>query len=430
MMFEWGIGLGLGGMFLCLLGNGIVVACEFSLVKLRYSHLEESVLEAMRETRLLGKMLDRADAYSRTLRFARTLFALGGGIFLALLLAQGVSGSGSGGGWRVLATVLIFLVSGGGYYVLAELLPRAIALRYPLPTLRKTAPAVMLFRVVLYPLGLLIRKARGSIYRAMRLNLDDDLSPLDVEVQLRALGEEDTRLSPTVRKIIDKAIQIPELVVSDILLPRNQVDWLDLREGVGACLEKARKAGHSRYPLCEEDLDRCIGILHIKDVFQSQANEAELDLRKICRPLATVEADDGIEEALHTMLGLRLHMALVADAFGGVVGVLTLEGILEELVGEIQDEFDMEEEQIVAMGKNTFRVHGLTPLHDLEERTGLDLERNDVSTLSGLITADLGRIPGKGERLRSGRLQMQITGVDERKINLVEVKILPPEDSP
>jgi CBS domain containing-hemolysin-like protein len=228
-----------------------------------------------------------------------------------------------------------------------------------------------------------------------------------------------------VRKIIDKAIQMPELDVSDILLPRNQVHWIDIYEEPKKSLALARKTGHTRFPLCEGDLDRCLGIIHIKDIFRDTAADDEVDFRKLRRPIATLALEDKLMEALQRLLGLKVHMALVLDEFGGAVGVVTLERILEELVGEIQDEFDMEDEEIVPLGINRYTVAGLTPIHELEERLDVDLGRDDVSTFSGLITSELGRIPEKGEALKYGKLDVLVTEVDEKRIIGTEVTVNP-----
>jgi len=416
------IGLGLGWL-LCLGLHGLVVACEFSLVKLRYAHLDEVIVESLRAHSVLGRMLERADMYARTLRFARIFFALLAGVFLAVWL-------GMLDPERPLSSVNILLFLGVSiiYYVGCELCPRALALKYPVPVLQASAPVVFLLRIVLFPLGFPVRWCRSFIYRFMGLDIEDDLSPLDVEVQLRALGVEDTRLSAVARSVINKALLLPELVVSDILVPRNQVQWLDLQASTEENLDKARQSGHTRFPLCEGDLDQCIGIIHIKDVFRRGNQDAMVSLRQIRRPVITLDIEDRVEDALQKLLGLKMHMAVVADAFGGIVGVVTLESILEELVGEIQDEFDMEEAQIVSLGKDTFRIHGLTPLHDISERLGIDLEREDVSTLSGLVTAELGKIPNQGERLVVENLEVEAVKVDEKKLISAEVRILRPTE--
>jgi CBS domain containing-hemolysin-like protein len=164
-------------------------------------------------------------------------------------------------------------------------------------------------------------------------------------------------------------------------------------------------------------LDDCVGILHIKDMFRWSGAAEDLDPMKLKRNVAMFDLETPLEEALERMLRAKFHMALAVDEFGGIVGVVTFESILEELVGEIQDEFDSEEEQIRALrAPDTYRISGLTPIHDLEESLGLEIENEEVSTFGGLITGELGRIPARGDTLSIAGMQIMIDEVDERRV--------------
>lgn len=413
-----------------LLVYALLVAVEFSLVRIRYSHITPETYDRITRPRLIGALVKEPDRTARGLRFGRVLLILfwSGSFFTASkpiwLSLYGSLGVFLGG--------FIYLcwcfLAGAVFYVLAELLPRAIAIRSPEKVLSRSGSVVSLSLLFLRPVLWVIGRLKERVYGLLQLNLDNDLNPLDIEVQLRALGEDHVVLSPLVRKIIDKAIQMPELDVSDVLLPRNQVHWIDLHESPKESLALARKAGHTRFPLVEGDLDHCLGIIHIKDVFRSPLADHEIDWRKIRRPITTLGLKDDLLEALQRLLGLKVHMALVVDEFGGAVGVVTLERILEELVGEIQDEFDMEDEEIIHLGVNQFTVAGLTPIHDLEERLDVEMERDDVSTFSGLITSELGRIPEKGEEIHYGPLSIRITEVDEKRVIFTEVTVALPTD--
>jgi len=189
-------------------------------------------------------------------------------------------------------------------------------------------------------------------------------------------------------------------------------------------LKVMKEAGHTRFPLCHSSLDDCIGILHIKDMFRLSGPLAAVDLVKVKRNVATFELETPLEAALERMLRAKFHMALAVDEFGGIVGVVTFESILEELVGEIQDEFDSEEDQIRALrAPHTYRVSGLTPIHDLEEALGVEVENDDVSTFGGLITGELGRIPARGDTLSLAGMRITIDEVDERRVIAVRVVV-------
>jgi CBS domain containing-hemolysin-like protein len=273
---------------------------------------------------------------------------------------------------------------------------------------------LLLFPMHLFPL-------KRWIYGMLGLEAES-INPLDTSVQLRAMGEDDTSLSPVIRKIVDRSIHMKELVVHDVLLPRNEVVIYDLNQDAATNLKLMKRAGHTRFPLCNGDLDDCIGIIHIKDIFRSESGECVLNPMALKRPTTTFLLETPLEESLQRMLRAKIHLGIVYDTFGGALGVVTLERILEELVGDIQDEFDSEEDPITLLaGKGIYRILGQTPIHDLEARLGVVVENDEVSTFGGLITAELGRIPVAGERLDICNMQIEIVDVDDRRVISTQV---------
>lgn len=414
----------LGGLAL-LIFSGALVACEFALVKLRYDPVEADELEELRAHTLIRLIIDRSEHAARVIRFSKTGCTIGFGVLFAVVLwrmgyFEPARGAAPGPIFLILLALGLALLF---HYVLVELLPRALALRSPQRTLRTTYVIVLLFELVTWPLMALLRLAKSRIYSVIGLNVEDDLNPLDVEVQIRAMGVNTPHVSKVVRSIINRALQMQELSVADVLLPRNQVMIFDLEDTIEENLELARKCGHTRYPLCEGDLDHCHGIIHIKDIFRYRWNVATLDLKRMSRPIVRFEENEPLERVLQSMLRYKVHMSLVQDEFGGVVGVVTLERILEVLVGEIQDEFDAEETPIVRLGAGRYRVSGLTPIHDLEKELELDIGPLDVATVSGMIISELGRIPAERERVSIGPLEFLIREVDETRILSAQVSV-------
>ena len=408
------------------LSHASVVALEYGLVRQRYEFLSHGETEgsvASGRRAWIGRDTFRVAA---GLRLARVLLVLllgvtGLGLWQAVVAAVSLSA-----GVAVPLGVVVFAGAGLLLFLLVERWPARAARNHPERALAWAAPLAGLLLLLLRPAE---RISGGRRHRSlaswMGREEGERVHPLDLEVQLRALQVELRPLPPGLRRIVDKALQLPDLEVSDVLLPRSQVVWLDLREDPAEALARARQAGHTRYPICEEDLDHCVGILHIKDVFRSGRNGQSTDLRRMQRPIATVRLEDRLADTLSLLLRRKMHMALVLDDFGGAVGVVTLERILEELVGEIQDEFDREPEEIIALGGDRFSVAGLTPIHDLEERLGQELDCDEVSTFSGLITAELGRIPERGETLGYGPLRIAVREVDERRVIRAEIERIP-----
>jgi len=244
-----------------------------------------------------------------------------------------------------------------------------------------------------------------------------------LEAQLTSLNEE-SEIPAFTQQVFKNVISMRELVVQDVMLPRNQIQYFDIFDGNEVNVELCIESGHTRFPLCEGDLDNCIGIMHIKDIFRAKEEVLSLKFKKLARPVVYVRADDHLESVLEKLLEARLHMALVRDDFGGTVGLITIENIVEELVGNIQDEFDSEAEQIEEINEDEFIVDGLTPIHDVEEKLNIEIEEEDVSTIGGLITSELGRIPEVGQTVRLGNLELEAVEVDEKRVLSARVRVI------
>jgi CBS domain containing-hemolysin-like protein len=413
----------LSAVALMLVLHAFLVMCEISLVKFRYGGGGAQALEQLKRRRGIARLIEKSDQTGRAVRFSKTLCTVAVGLLLMPLvsdffglfeLAQVPE--------RWLVVLLSFVCATSVHFLFAEIFPRGLAMRDPVKGIQRSYRVLWVFQILTWPGMLFFRGLKQILFRRLGVDVEDELNPLDLDVQIRAMGEDSHALSPVVRKIVNRALQMQELVVQDVLLPRSQVVICDLEEDFQANLKVMKEAGHTRFPLCRGSLDDCVGILHIKDMFRQRGPLAEVDLVKLKRNVATFDLETPLETALERMLRAKFHMALAVDEFGGIVGVVTFESILEELVGEIQDEFDSEEDQIRAVrAPHTYRISGLTPIHDLEEALGIEIENDEVSTFGGLITGELGRIPARGDTLSLAGMRITIDEVDERRVIAVRV---------
>jgi len=403
---------------LMLVLHAFLVMCEISLVKFRYGDVDGQALEVVKRRRGIAHLIENSDRTGRVVRFSKTLCTVAVGLLLMPVVSDFFELFGSvQTPDRWLVVLLSFVCATSVHFLFAEIFPRGLAMRDPVRAIQSSYRVLRVFEVLTLPGMLFFRSLKRVLFRRLGVDVDDELNPLDLDVQIRAMGEDSQDLSPVVRKIVNRALQMQDLVVQDVLLPRSQVVICDLDESLEANLDVMKRAGHTRFPLCRGNLDDCIGILHIKDMFRFDGAFEDLDPIKLKRTVAMFDLETPLEEALERMLRAKFHMALAVDEFGGIVGVVTFESILEELVGEIQDEFDSEEEQIrVLRAPNTYRISGLTPIHDLEESLGLQIENEEVSTFGGLITGELGRIPARGETLSIAGMQITVDEVDERRV--------------
>lgn len=419
MSEEWiNLVVTFSAVVLMLVLHAFLVMCEISLVKFRYGGLDEAGLKQLKQRRGIAYLIDKSDQTGRVVRFSKTLCTVAVGLLLMPLVSDffGLLESAQLPD-RWLVVLLSFVCAASVHFLFAEIIPRGLAMRDPIKAIRIAYRVLLVFRILTLPSMLFFRSLKCRLFRRLGVDVEDELNPLDLDVQIRAMGEDSHTLSPVVRKIVNRALQMQGLVVQDVLLPRSQVVICDLDIDFEANLKTMREAGHTRFPLCRGSLDDCVGILHIKDIFRASAIWAEVDPVKLKRNVAAFELATPLEEALERMLCAQFHMALAVDEFGGIVGVVTFESILEELVGDIQDEFDSEEEQIRALrAPDTYRISGLTPIHDLEAVLGIEIANDEVSTFGGLITAELGHIPVCGDHVSVAGMQITIDEVDERRV--------------
>lgn len=419
MSIPWSnlvIWLGSAGIMLVL--HAYLVMCEISLVKFRYSGSDRSEIDVLKQRRGIALLMERSDQTGRVVRFGKTLCTVAVGLLLMPLvsdLLELAEPESAAGRWAVVLLSFVFAVS--VHFFFAEIFPRGLAMRDPSRALLRSYRVLWFFQILTMPAMLFFRALKKGLYSRLGVDVEDELNPLDLDVQIRAMGEDSSELTPLIRRIVNRALQMQDLVVHDALLPRSQVVICDLDLDYQANLKVMQEAGHTRFPLCRGSLDDCLGIIHIKDIFRQGDSGGAINPMKLKRNIAVFPLETPLEEAMERMLRAKFHMALAVDEFGGAVGVITLESILEELVGEIQDEFDSEEEQIISLARpNQFKISGLTPIHDIEERLGLEIDNEEVSTFGGLITGELGRIPELGESLRVCGLEITIDDVDDRRV--------------
>jgi CBS domain containing-hemolysin-like protein len=255
--------------------------------------------------------------------------------------------------------------------------------------------------------------------------------------------------------IVASAFDLGELKVRQIMVPRTRVDYLTLDQPLGDVLRTVQKGGYTRLPLCDEDLDHVIGVVHMKDLFNHLKlvpgklrfldertpdgqpiavpdgkpgsavhviGSGEIDLRAIKRPILYIPELTPVIKALRQFQTSRIHMAVVVDEYGATSGVVTLEDVLEEIVGEIEDEFDPVARTDFIREGNGVRVSGFYPLHELRERLNLsdpDLEEGEVDTVGGYIIQKLGRWPRPGDTLPIGHYAARVLSVQQRRVGQV-----------
>jgi len=305
--------------------------------------------------------------------------------------------------------------------VVGELVPKAIAIRRTLETALWTASPLNWFYHCSFPFIWLLLQSSQFVVRQLGFSAEE----------LRAVhSEEELRLMLTSapgaaagRNIILNALDLRHRIAREVMRPRHEITAFNTGAGCAECLALAEKTRYSRFPLCAGgDLDQTRGIVHIKDLYalRDKARTAA-DLLPVARPLIYVPETARLEKLLHLFLERKLHMAIVVDEYGGTVGIVTLENVLESLVGQIQDEFDQEKSELTVVGENVWEAAGTLPLHELEKIIGATRHEEVVATASGWMTQKLGGFPKAGDVLTMGACELRVEEMDGPRVTRLKI---------
>ncbi|MFZ4482374.1 MAG: hemolysin family protein [Chthoniobacterales bacterium] len=413
--------------------NGFFVAFEFAVVKVRSAQLGESDLNGHRSARRAKEILANMDAYLSAAQLGITLTSLGlgwaGEPFVARLLGPVLASFGleQPEVLRVLSFAVAFALITFLHIVVGEQAPKILAIRRALPTLLFCAGPMWFFCRIFRPFIFVINVSSGWLLRKVfRLEGSAAHESAHTTEELRAILEagvtgEGAPVSQLGREILINALDMRKRVVRDIMTPRGEVVFLDLEDDFDHNLRVARDSGHTRFPLCRGHLDDEAGLIHIKDLL-ALIREKKEDLLSIKRELVHVPELMPLERLLKFLLGKRAHLALVLDEYGGAVGVVTLDNVLAELVGDIQDEFDEAQSECRQVGEGEYLLDGAVALHDLDDLIGLRVESTDVSTVGGYLTHLLGHLPRQGERVFCEGFEFTVNKTDGRRVVSVQAK--------
>jgi magnesium and cobalt transporter len=224
--------------------------------------------------------------------------------------------------------------------------------------------------------------------------------------------------------MIEGVIQVSEIQARDIMVPRSQMDVIDISDPPEKFIPDVIEKAHSRFPVTENDKNNVIGILLAKDLLRYYAAEEEFDVRDMLRPVVFIPESKRLNVLLRDFRTNRNHIAIVVDEYGGVAGLLTIEDVLEQIVGDIEDEhdFDEVEDNIVQTPSGHYRVKAITEIADFNERLGTELNESDYDTIGGLVLHEFGRLPKRGESVIVGGFKFTVLRADSRRLHTLLVE--------
>jgi CBS domain containing-hemolysin-like protein len=413
--------------------NGFFVAAEFALVKIRSSHLDILAAQGSKRAALVKGIKANLNAYLSACQLGITMASLGlgwlGEPFLARMLQPvfAFAGIESATVIKSISFALAFLAITFLHIVLGEQAPKILAIRKAMAAALFVSAPLRWFYAIFKPAIWFLNASSNWVLRRLfhiELMAEGELAHSEEELRLIVReSEKSAEVTPLGRELVFNVLDLRDRVVRDIMTPRGEIVYFNLEDGFEANVKKAIESRHTRFPLCRDNLDNTIGLIHIKELLALMRAEHP-DLLKIKRDLIPVPEMMPLEKLLKLFLSKHAHLALVVDEFGGTVGMVTMENVLEELVGDIQDEFDFEKEEFRKISASEFTVDGALGLYELNELAKLELESADVSTVGGYVTHLLGHLPKQGEQVEIDNYLVTVSQSDGRRVNQLHFKKL------
>lgn len=435
----------LSGIIFFLLLNAFFVASEFAIVKVRPSQLESHGKETGADTERAIHVVRNLDGYLSANQLGITIASLALGFLgkpfveamispLLFMLGMPVSVSVVGLTFSPVS-VISFVLSIASFtflhVVVGELLPKSIAIRRSLGTTMLLVGPLHIFYKTFY---LVIRFFQGTanwllknIFKIDPISEGEHVHSAEELAILVTHSGKFKEVTDTEREILINALELNELWVRDVMTPRNEVVVLDADEPFEKTLDVALRSKHTRFPLVKGHLDQSIGLIHIKDMFKL-IKDPDPDLMRIKRDLKMVPDTMPLDSLLKFFLKEHAHLAMAVDEFGTPVGLVFLDNVMEELVGDIQDEFDNEHSSFTRVNDEEFVVEGSMTLNELESHVEeLSLESGEVTTVGGYVTQQLERFPEVGESIEILGYEAMVTSTDGRRVGQIHFRRLDDE---
>ncbi|MDB6026357.1 MAG: hypothetical protein JWM68_2580 [Verrucomicrobiales bacterium] len=414
------------GVAVLIFLNGFFVAAEFALVKIRDTQLEPLSKKGSARAKAARYVISHLDRFLSAAQLGITLasLALGwiGEPVFAALLHPALASMHMPENWQhytsfaVGFSVLTFL-----HIVTGEQAPKMMAIQKPLPTALWVAYPLIWFYKISFPFIWILNHSSQWMLRQMGIESLNEGELVHSEEELRlmfATSQKHFEHSSLSRDVVLNALDLRQRIVREVMRPRQEIVYFSTEHSIAECLDIAEKSRYSRFPLCEgEDLDKTLGVVHIKDLYAMRLKAITArDLMPGARKIIYVPETARLEKLLQLFLERKLHFAIVVDEYGTTVGLVSLENILEELVGQIQDEFDQEKPLLVKRDEMTWDIDGALPLHELSELIGEPLAEEGITTTSGFVTHRLGGFPKAGDVLVLGNNELRVEAMSGPRV--------------
>jgi CBS domain containing-hemolysin-like protein len=412
--------------------NAFFVAAEFAIVKIRTSQLEVALREGSKLAKIALNMHHNLDAYLSATQLGITLSSLGLGWIGESVVAEIIRDAMMMLGINVspelahgIALPAAFVTITMLHIVFGELAPKSLAIQRSMETTMAVAIPLRVFYIIFKPAIWSLNSLANFFLRLLGFRSASEFEGEHSSEELRLIIEQSTKtgvIDDEDHKLLENVFEFSETPVKQIMVPRGRIYGIEFHSDINEILDQVIDEGYSRMPVYEKTIDNIVGVIYAKDLITIIRHESLIHLNDIIRPAFFVGEDDHIKQLLHRMQKKKFHMAIVLDEFGGTAGIVSLEDIIEELVGEIQDEYDEEDPLVEQINEREFKITASVPIDDINDMLPVPLpEADDYETLGGLINNIVGRIPEVNELIVLDSYEFRILKRSKRTIETVYV---------
>ncbi len=432
-------------LLLLIIINAFFAMSEIAIISLNDTKIRHLAEEGDKKAKQIVKLTDNSSAFLSTIQIGVTLAgfltsASASQNFAAMLTAKLSSIPGNPlptGVISAISVVLITIIMSYFSLVLGELAPKRIAMQIPEKVSYKVVGILLGFAKITKPFVKFLSLSTNAVVRLFGFDPNaDEENVTEEEIRMMVdAGEEKGVIENAQAEMIDNIFEFDDLDAGDIMTHRTEMTAIEINKSLEEVADLCVENGYSRIPVFEGDQDNIVGVLYAKDLLKyvGQAMPKSLTIKKVMRKPLYVAETQPCQDVFKSMTESRTQFAVVVDEYGGTAGIVTLEDLIEAIVGNIRDEYDdEEEEEIRQIDETTFTVDGTTDIDEIDEIVGVDIPEGDYDTLAGFVISILGYLPGEDSELpietQYENLKFTILSMDERRIDKIKIEILPVEN--
>ena len=413
--------------------NAFFVSAEFAFVAVRRTRIDELVEEGSVPAKRVRRLLDDPARFISAFQVAITLSSLALGavgepavsrVFEELFGNIGMLGDGA---VAVISVILAFAIISALHVVLGEIVPKTLTLSRAESVALTVVLPVTVFMWLFWPFIWVLRGISEALIRLMGLESPSEMRLVHSEEELKLLisaSHEEGVLEAEERQLLYKVFDFAETEARQVMVPRPDVVALQVDLTPDEAIEQTLNAPYTRYPVYRETLDDLVGVVHIRHLFGARLQQSDATtLEAFVRPVPIVPETKKLDELLAEFRRTNTHMAIVVDEYGSTVGIATLEDVLEEIVGEINDEFDLPDRELIRLAPDRIRIEASFPIEDFNERFAGDLPEEDYTSVGGFLFGELGRPARPGDVISHRNFRFTVREVDGPRIRVVDVEL-------